>query len=88
MQTIPFTITKKDYENSSKSFMDISNCPLAVAAKRVLKLDEVRVSPGYIAVKNSLGFFKDVAELQDGFGNTQFRALERGKEFSTILTIY
>lgn len=37
------TITKEDYENSTKDFDDIFNCPLATALKRVFDTDEVFV---------------------------------------------
>lgn len=79
-ETIDIHITKEDYENSSKFFLDKKNCPLAIAVKRILPHALFNgVGMRTIALNNYL----DSYILKDGFSLINFSQLATGIEFKT-----
>lgn len=76
---VPFSITREDYENSSKNPYDMYNCPFAIAAKKFLGIKILNV--GNFSVNHG----EDRWEIDDYFNADRFKELSEGKEFHTII---
>lgn len=49
-------LRKSDRDLSTLNYCSTENCPLATALKRNLKLNKIRVGPGYVRINRQVAF--------------------------------
>ena len=75
-EKVKAAVTKADYYNSGKNYIDGGNCPLATMAKRVLGKKYVAVAGTIIIVPETLETKREEYKCYPGFYLSDYNKLE------------